>query len=123
MPSSSPKAIQSRANMQSIVVFLTLLGLSLATPQGDESASIMETPEYATLTQAKIVELYEFLKAELEGEDLDDMEPMGPVELGMDSLELGEDEITRKKRSAEAKPFFWRWLFGHRRRYRKHYYH
>ncbi|XP_059095779.1 uncharacterized protein LOC131890457 [Tigriopus californicus] len=126
MPSSSPKTIPSRANMQSIVVFFTLLGLSVATPQGDESAPIMETPEYAPLTQAKIVELYEFLKAELEGEDLDGKEPMEPVELDMDSLELDEDESAREKRSAEAKPFFWRWLFGYRRHgygYRKHYHH
>ncbi|XP_059095525.1 uncharacterized protein LOC131890236 [Tigriopus californicus] len=110
--------------MQSIVVFFTLLALSLAAPQEDENPPMMETPEYVVLTQAKIVELYEFLKAELEGDDLDQMEP---VELNMEALELDTDEPARKKRSAEAKPFFWRWLFGYRRHHgyghRRRYHH
>ncbi|TRY78782.1 hypothetical protein TCAL_16711 [Tigriopus californicus] len=59
----------------------------------------METPEYVVLPKAKIVELYEFLKAELERDDLDQMEPvelnMEPWSLTrMNPLETSEEERT-----------------------------
>eukprot|EP00094_Tigriopus_californicus_P012768 TCALIF_12343-PA protein Name:"Protein of unknown function" AED:0.25 eAED:0.25 QI:107/0.5/0.33/0.66/1/1/3/0/126 len=84
--------------MPFIVVLLTLLGLSLAAPQGDEDPQPMVVPVYAPEIQTKIIELYEVLKAELEeGDDITNViEPMEPQ----------INEISRKKRSAEASPFF-----------------
>lgn len=91
-------------------MLFTLLGLSLAAPQEDGGPQIIELPEFSPEVQTKIVELYELLKAELEGdEDLDIMEPLEPPQI---------EEITRNKRSAVASPFFFRRLFGFGRRHR-----
>lgn len=65
----------------------------------EDDSQMVETPEYNTVVQEKIVELYEFLKDELEGED--------------EVADL-EEKPLRNKRSAEAGPFFLRWLFGRR---------
>ncbi|TRY78267.1 hypothetical protein TCAL_12345 [Tigriopus californicus] len=82
--------------MQKILIFVALFGLSLASIRDNKNSQIVEAPQYNALTQKTIVELYKFLKTELEGED--------------DAM------ILRNKRSAEASPFFFRRLFGFGRR-------
>ncbi|TRY78851.1 hypothetical protein TCAL_12350 [Tigriopus californicus] len=82
-----------------VLVLTVLMGVALVSSQEDDTSQIMEAPEYNTLTQDKIVELYEFLRDELEGEDME--------------ADL-EKEVLRKRRSAEASPLFLRWLFGRR---------
>ncbi|TRY77824.1 hypothetical protein TCAL_17435 [Tigriopus californicus] len=85
----------------------------------------MVVPVYAPEIQTKIIELYELLKPELEeGDEITNViEPMEPQ----------INEISRKKRSAEASPFFFgygrRRSYGHgynrgyRRSYGRRYYH
>ncbi|TRY78844.1 hypothetical protein TCAL_08975 [Tigriopus californicus] len=89
----------SKSIMKFVLILTFLMGVALASSQEDDPSQIMEAPEYNTLTQDKIIELYEFLKDELEGEDME--------------ADL-EKEVLRNRRSAEASPFFLRWLFGRR---------
>ncbi|TRY78853.1 hypothetical protein TCAL_15305, partial [Tigriopus californicus] len=83
--------------MQKILIFVALFGLSLASIRDNKNSQIVEAPQYNALTQETIVELYEFLKTELEGKDGGELAP-----LDQDKM------ILRNKRSAEASPFFFR---------------
>lgn len=77
------------------LIFATLLGLSLAAP--DHHSEMDHAPVYAPLAQEKIIELYEFLKAELEGEGGDfkeahDEDLMEPVEGDEDDDQILDEE-------------------------------
>ncbi|TRY78859.1 hypothetical protein TCAL_15303 [Tigriopus californicus] len=109
----------SRHTMKSFLILTALLGLSLAAP--DHHTEMDHAPEYNVMIQDKIVELYEFLKAELEGEG-DMMEAIDPIESKEDDEDLvnvedepvGTASEVRNKRSAD--PFFLRKLFRGLRR-------
>eukprot|EP00094_Tigriopus_californicus_P012771 TCALIF_12346-PA protein Name:"Protein of unknown function" AED:0.54 eAED:0.54 QI:99/0.25/0.2/0.4/1/0.8/5/0/333 len=98
-------------NKNEIMILAAFLGVSLAVPK-DENTQMEEVPEYSPMTQDKIIELYEFLKSELEGVDIDVLEP-----------EMIVDQTLRQKRSAEASPFFLRHLFRNLRRHNNYGYH
>ncbi|TRY78783.1 hypothetical protein TCAL_16710 [Tigriopus californicus] len=53
-------------NEKGVLVLVALIGVALAAPQGNDNSRVMETPKFNTLAQEKIVELYEFLKSQLE---------------------------------------------------------
>ncbi|TRY78257.1 hypothetical protein TCAL_15372 [Tigriopus californicus] len=55
----------SKIIMKFVLVLTVLMGVALASSQEDDTSQIMEALEYNTLTQDKIVELYEFLRASL----------------------------------------------------------
>eukprot|EP00094_Tigriopus_californicus_P012765 TCALIF_12340-PA protein Name:"Protein of unknown function" AED:0.55 eAED:0.55 QI:0/0/0/0.25/1/1/4/0/289 len=82
-----------------VLVLVALIGVALAAPQGNDNSRVMETPKFKTLAQEKIVELYEFLKSQLEDKN--------------EVVDASEKETLRNKRSAS--PFFLRRLLRWKR--------